>query len=128
MNPARLALGAAGVGIGIAAVVALREATLTTHQRVEESSTLEVVITARDHGSEAGQTLDEMVNALVLSCRLRVTADPEGTLQEGPDGRYVAVLSPSLDTVSRTEFRGCLEDWEIDHLQVSVHSMTTTHR
>ena len=128
MNPARLAIGVVALLIGVVAVFALRSATMATHQPVDPDSKLELVVAARTHGGEAGQTLDEMVNALVLGCRLRVNTDLEGTMQPDGDGHYRGVMAPSLDSSNRLELRGCLEDWSIDHVQVQVISMNDEGR
>jgi hypothetical protein len=128
MNPPRLALAIVGVLIGLGAVFALRTATMATHQSVDPDSTLELVVAARKKGGEEAQTLDEMVNAAVLSCRLRVNTDLQATMRTVGRGHYRGVLAPALDESNRTEFRGCLEDWAIDHLQLDVISMTDRAR
>jgi hypothetical protein len=128
MTPARVALGTIGVLIGVIGVLALRSATMATHQPVDLDSKLELVVSAGTHRGEAGQTLDEMVNALVQTCRLRVNADLDGAMQSEGNGRFRGTLSPSLDSSNRREFRGCLEDWAIDHLQVDVISLTEPGR
>ncbi|HEX2381163.1 MAG TPA: hypothetical protein VHI95_00895 [Acidimicrobiales bacterium] len=124
MTPARIALGTIGVVLGVVAVLALRSATMATHQPVDLDSKLELVVAARTHGGESGQTLDEMVHALLLTCRLRVNADLDGAMQSEGNGLFRGTLSPSLDASNRREFRGCLEDWAIEHLQVDVISLT----
>ena len=120
INPAGFLLGAAGLALGVLAVVALREATLSTHEPVEPSSSVVLIVHARTEGAERGQTLDEMVQALVLMCRLEVTADIEGPIRDEGDGRFRTVLQPALDHTDRRQLRGCLEDWTIDHLLVDV--------
>jgi hypothetical protein len=124
MTPVRIALGTIGVVLGVVAVLALRSATMATHQPVDLDSKLELVVAARTHGGESGQTLDEMVHALLLTCRLRVNADLDGAMQSEGNGLFRGTLSPSLDASNRREFRGCLEDWAIEHLQVDVISLT----
>src|SRR5262245_40941756 len=124
MNPARIALGTLGVLLGVVAMLALRGATMATHQPVDLDSKLELGVAARTHGGEAGQTLDEMVNALVLTCRLRVNTDLDSAMQPEENDHFRGTLSPSLDASNRREFRGCLEDWATDHLQVDVLSLT----
>src|SRR5262245_55599192 len=124
MTPTRIALGTIGVLVGVVGVLTLRSATMATHQPVDPDSKLELVVAASTDRGEPGQTLDEMVNALVLSCRLRVNADLEGAMQSEGNGHFRGTLSPALDSSNRREFRGCLEDWAIDHLQVDVISLT----
>jgi hypothetical protein len=113
-------LTALGVAIGVVAVSALREATLSTHEPVAPDSRIELVVAGRTKGAEVGQTLDEMVQAQILSCRLEVNSDLVGTIEPQGDGRFRAVLTPSMDETNRKQFRGCLEDWLIDQLQLDV--------
>ena len=112
-----LALGLA------AAVVGLRDATLSTHQPVAEGSEVVVVVRSSTHGAEPGQTLAEMTEALLLMCRLEVTSDPVIGLEDLGDGRFRTVLRPDLDRSNRRQFQGCLEDQRVDHLRVTVDSM-----
>lgn len=114
-----LLLGAVGLAIGVVAVLALREATLSTHEAVTGSG-VEVVMFAETKGGESGQTLDEMVEAQVQSCRLEVTSDLDGPIEDLGDGRYRATLAPALDQTNKRQFRGCLEDWIIDHVRIDV--------
>ena len=127
----RSVLGLVGLAVGVAGVLALREATLSTHQRVPPGSrTVVVVESETDHG-ERGQTVTEMTEALLLTCRLEVTSDlvgeievveTEGDLSVDEDqfGVFRAVLQPSLDETNERQFRGCLEDWTMDQLLVDV--------
>ncbi len=117
---ARLALLAVGLVIIIAAVLALREATLSTHRPVAPASRIELVVAARTKGGEPSQTLAEMAEAKVLACRLEVNSDLVGPLQGIGESRFRAVFSPSLDETDRRQFRGCLESWTIDHFQLDV--------
>ena len=122
VRPGVLALCAVGLAVGFVAVSALREATLSTHEQVDVGSRVEVLVRARSEGGEPGQTLHEMVSALLLTCRLEVTADLVGPLREEGDGRYRAVLAPALDETNRRQFKGCVEDWTIDQLRADVVS------
>ncbi len=116
--------GVVGLVVGVLAVVALREATLSTHQPVPRNSRIEVIVTARARGAEPGHTLDEMVEAQLLSCRFQVNSDVVGDIEYEGDGRYRAVFTPTLDETNRRQFRGCLNDWLIDHFRMHVVSMT----
>ena len=120
VRPAHIAFAALGLAVGVLAVWALREATLSTHGRIDPSTRLELVVRARTEGGERGQVLGEMVEALLLTCRLEVTADIAGPIRDEGDGRFRAVLEPSLDQTDRRQLRGCIEDWTIDHLLVDV--------
>jgi hypothetical protein len=114
-------LGAAGVAIGVFGVVALRSATLSTHEHVSPDSRIEVVVSARVKGGEPGQTLDEMVEAQLVACRLEVSSDIVGDVEALPEhGHYKAILQPSMDETDRRQFRGCLEDWRIDQFRLDV--------
>lgn len=117
---ARIGLGVVGLVIGVVAVLALREATLSTHEPVEDARETELVMTARTKGGEEGQTLPEMVEAQLLTCRLEVESDVSGPIERLGNGRFRALLVPALDETNRRQFRGCLEDWIIDHVQMDV--------
>ncbi len=119
ITPVRAALGLVGLGIGTVAVFALREATLSTHDEAVAREA-ELIVSARTHGGERGQTLDEMVEAQLLTCRLEISSDFAGPVEPLGDGRFRAVLVPALDQTNRRQFRGCVEDFVIDHLQIDV--------
>jgi hypothetical protein len=117
LTPAGVALGAIGLVVGVAGVLALREATLSTHEPVVPGSVTQVRFDAATKGGEQGQTLDEMVSALVLTCRLEVSSDLVGQVEAIGDDRFRAILRPELDETNRRQFRGCVEDWTVDQLQ-----------
>jgi hypothetical protein len=123
LTPARVVLGAVGLAIGVVGVLALREATLSTHQEVSARET-ELVVTARTKGGETDQTLAEMVEAQLLACRLEVTSDLAGPIESLGDGRFRAVFVPALDETNRRQFRGCVEDWTVDHVLLGVAELT----
>ena len=124
IHPVRVALGAVGIAVGVVGVLALREATLSTHQDVDATSTAVLVLDAESKDREHGRTLDEMVEALVLSCRLEVgDSDLDGVIERHPGNRYVATFRPALDQTNRRQLRGCLEDWTIDHVRLDVVSL-----
>ena len=104
----------------------LRDATMSTHTVQDPESRLALVLEAETHGAEPGQSLREYTYAKILSCRTEVgRSDPVSTLEPVNDteGRFRIVLQPSLDDTNRKQFRGCLEDWNLDHLQIDVISM-----
>ncbi len=113
-------LGVVGLVLGGLAVFALREATLSTHQPIPIDSEVEVVVEVESEGGEQGQTPQEMVTALFLTCRLEVNSDLVGEVELLGDDLYRAVLRPAMDQTNRRQFRGCLEDWTIDQLLVDV--------
>jgi hypothetical protein len=119
----RLVLAGVGLAIGIGGVLALREATLSTHYYVRRGTEAVLVLDAEVKGGEPDQTLDESVEAIVASCRLEVArSDPERIEALG-GGRYRVVLRPGMDQTNERQLRGCLEDWNIEHLRVDVVSL-----
>jgi hypothetical protein len=123
LSPGRIALGAVGLGAGVVGVLYLREATLSTHEQVVGQE-MEVVVSANTKGGEGGQTLAEMVEAQLLTCRLEVTSDFVGPIEPLGDDRFRAVLTPALDDTNRRQFRGCVEDFMIDHVQINAVELT----
>jgi hypothetical protein len=125
MKPSQIVIGIAGLAVGVFGVLSLREATLSTHGRVDPDSRVELVLHAETHRAEPRQTLPEMVEALLLSCRLEVSSDLVGPITREGDGRFRAVLQPELDPTNRKQLQGCLEDWTIDSLRAEVVSFRT---
>lgn len=120
----RLGLGAVGLAVGTLLVVALREATLSTHDEpIAPGSRIAAVVHARDRNAETGQVLDEMVEAQLQACRLEVASDLVGPIEPLGGGRFRAVFTPSMDDTNRRQFRGCVEDWVIDGVLVDVESL-----
>jgi hypothetical protein len=118
----KIALGVVGLAIGVVGVLALREATLSTHEEVAARET-RLVLSGQTKGAEEHQTLSEMVEAQVLTCRLEVESDLAGPIERLGDRRYRAVLVPAMDDSNRRQFRGCLEDWVIDGVQLDVERL-----
>jgi hypothetical protein len=119
LSPAKLALATVGLAIGVVGVLALREATLSTHEAVAARQ-VELVVSAKTRGGEQSQTLAEMVEAQLLTCRLEVNSDLAGPIESLGDGRFRVVLVPAMDQTNRRQFRGCVEDFVTDHLQIDV--------
>ena len=120
IHPGHVALGLVGLTVGVLGVGALREATLSTHQPVPDDSEITVVVRAHVRGGEPSQTLAEMVEAQLYECRLEVTSDVVGAIDHLGEDEFRAVLAPSMDETNRRQFRGCLEDWKVDHLSLDV--------
>jgi hypothetical protein len=104
-------------------VLALREATLSTHEEVVGAREVKLVVHAETNSGEPSQTLPEMVEAQLLACRLEVNSDVDGPIESLGDGRFRAVLVPAMDETDQRQFRGCLEDWIVDHLQLNVEEL-----
>ena len=126
LTPARAVLGLVGLGDrrrwGASHSV---KRTLSTHEAVTGRE-MELVVSAKTHGGEQDQTLAEMVEAQLLTCRLEVTSDLAGPIEALGDGRFRAVLVPAMDQTNRRQFRGCVEDFVIDHLQIDVIELTAS--
>ena len=120
----RVLLSVVGLAVGGVAVLALKEATLSTHRKVTEASHTVIVLEAKVHGEEHRLTLDETVEAVLVACRLEVSSDLE---RDEPKplggGRFEASMVPALDETNQRQLRGCLEDWTLDHLKVDVLSV-----
>ena len=124
VRPGAVVLGGVGLVVGTGAVLAMREATLSTHQAVGRDSEVVIELRAEVNDPEGGRTKDDMVEALVMSCRLEVDHSEVIDTTARDDDHYTVVLRPGLDQTNQRQLRGCLEDWSIDHLRVDVLSIT----
>jgi hypothetical protein len=124
VRPGAVVLGAVGIAVGTGAVLAMREATLSTHQPVGRDSEVVIELEADVNDPEGGRSTDDMVEALLTACRLEVDHSEVVDLANDGDGRYTAVLRPGLDQTNQRQLRGCLEDFSIDHLRVDVLAIT----
>lgn len=111
--------------IVLGGVYLLREATMSTHYDTSPDSRLEVVVRASSNRAEPGVTLLQAAAAQIDSCALEVSARRVGDLRvvEADAGRLAVTLQPALDSTDRKQYRGCLQDWSVDHLLVRVESM-----
>jgi hypothetical protein len=125
VKPIPALLGVVGVVGGFVGVRALSDATLSTHTEMAADSRIEVVVDIATNGGEIGQSIDEMVEAQIVTCRLEVHSDVVGDIEAIGNGRFRATLSPSMDHTDQRQFRGCLEDWIIDHIKLDVVRLTT---
>ncbi len=99
-----------GLAIGVAGVLALREATLSTHEPWSPVARSSSSCRASTKGGETGQTLAEMVEAQLLTCRLEVSSDLVGTdraarrrpLPAVLDRRWTRRTAGSSEAASRT--------------------------
>ena len=124
-TPARILAAVVALALLGTGVWLLRDATMSTHSPVPSGSQLAVVIDADTRRAEGGQTLREMATGKVLMCRLEIRdSDPVSGLEPLPQpGRFRFTLEPTLDDTDRKQFRGCLEDWNLDHILVDVVDM-----
>lgn len=111
---------AVAVIAALVGLLALRDATLSTHQAVEPSSRIELVLEVELSHQEPGQTLAESAEALVLACRLEVKSDLVSDIEDLGRHRFRATLQPSMDRTDQRQFRGCLEDWTTDQVRADV--------
>jgi hypothetical protein len=125
LRPGRVVLGAIGLGVGVVAVMSLREATLSTHAPVAGNE-MELIVSADSKGGERSQHLAEMVEAQLQTCRLEVNSDLAGPIEYLGHRRFRAVLTPAMDETDRRQFRGCVEDFMIDHVQINMLQFTVT--
>jgi hypothetical protein len=114
-----LASAVAVIG-GLVGLLALRDATLSTHQPVSPSSRIELVLKVDLRRQEPGQTLAESAEALVLACRLEVKSDLASDIEDLGEHHFRATLQPSMDRTDQRQFRGCLEDWTTDQVRADV--------
>ncbi len=119
-----LRVGAVVVVLG--GVYVLRDATMSTHYATGPDTRLRVVIESSHNRSERSSTLGELTEAHMSLCGLEVNAERQGEVEPvaGHDDRFAVVLRPALDSSDRKQYRGCLEDWVVDHHQIRVLSMT----
>jgi hypothetical protein len=116
-------IGIAIVIAGLIGVRVLADATLTTHVEQDPNSRMAVTV----HGSksdEAEYDLPVGMESLIRYCQLEVGRDI-GTepIEQLEDDHFRFVLQPALDDADQMQFRGCIGDIVIDHLQASVRSM-----
>ncbi len=105
----------------VAAIVLLREATMSRHTPVDRDTEMHFVIQATSNVE--GARLDEMVEALFFVCQLEVATDPHGGPTDLGAGRFLLRVRPTLDESNRRQIAGCLEDAKVDRLQAQVLSM-----
>lgn len=117
-------IGILGVAAGLTGISELADATLTTHVRQPPESRTVVVV----HGSTVDEgefPLEDGMDGLVRFCQLEVGRNL-GAQQLEPlgDDRYRFEFQPALDDADQDQFRGCIGDIVVDHLQASVEAMT----
>lgn len=122
MTGGRLAVAVAVVALA-GGIYALRAATMSTHTASPPGSRTEVVLDVSIRDAEPAADRDEMAEALVLGCRLEVSAELVGGVRHLGTNRYEFSLTPALDESDRRQLHGCLEDLRIDHLQAGVEHL-----
>jgi hypothetical protein len=121
---AKLVLGVAVLVLLGGGIYLLREATMSTHYETGADSRLVTVARAAVNRPEEGVTLEQMAHAHFDLCALEVARVAEVERIPGRSDGFVITVQPSLDSTDRKQFRGCLQDWNVDHLQVHVESMS----
>ncbi len=115
-------LGILGVAAGLAGISELADATLTEHERLPRGSKTIVVV----HGSTVGEgefSLHAGVDGLVRICQLEVGRSiGHGSVDPLDGDRFQFEFRPALDEADQDQFRGCIGDIVVDHLQASVES------
>lgn len=117
-------IGIGAVAAGLIGISELADATLTTHRTMPPDSRTVVVV----HGStvEEGEfALATGVESQVRFCQLEIgrRLGPEPLTALDGD-RFTFEFQPGLDDADQDQFRGCMGDIVIDHLQASVESYT----
>lgn len=107
----------------VGGAVLMRDRTLSRHDYVDPRTAVEVVVQVETRSGERSSTLEELTEALLLSCRLEVNTDPYGDLVRLDDHHYSMTFRPALDRTDRRQFKGCLQDWTLDHFLVTVEQM-----
>jgi hypothetical protein len=107
----------------VGGMLVLRDKTISRHDQVDPNSAVEVIVQAATRSGERNSTLEELTEALLLSCRLEVDTDPHGELLDLGNDHYSMTFRPSLDSTDRRQFRGCVQDWQLDHVLVQVEQM-----
>lgn len=108
----------------VAAVVVLRNATMTVHSKTSPTSQLVVDASARWKGSirEAESHSRALTIACVSETSTRVRLRD---LQWHGDGRFRFWIKPALDEFDQRQLRGCMSDFRMPQLLVDVRSMRT---
>lgn len=111
-----VAVVVAGLAIGINA---LRGATMSTPEPVDENAVM--VLTLDVDTREAFGSVDDLVEALYVACRVRLPNETrliESSETAGALGRLV--VAPALGPTTQRRFVGCLEDATIDRVNAQV--------
>ena len=105
-----------GAGIGIDA---LRDATMSTPEPVDENAVL--VLTLDVDTREAFGSVDDLVEALYVDCRVRLPNETRLIESaETPEAFGRLVVAPALGSTTQRRFVGCLEDATIDRVNAEV--------
>lgn len=96
---------------------------MTRHEPGVPGTATEIVVSADTRHPNPAATTAELANALIETCRVEVTAEPAGPVEEMAPGRYRFVLEPALDEFDQRQIHGCLEDASVNYLQVDVRSL-----
>jgi hypothetical protein len=86
------------------------------------TTTVELEISTR----ETGATMDQLVDALWVACRLRLPVDARLVSAEvATSGRAVLEVAPSLGETDERQFTGCLGDAVLDRVDADITRVET---
>jgi len=107
----------------VASVMALRDATMSSGGTAGPGTAMEVVV--RSHLVRRPQSARlEMTTNLIDVCGLEISSEVlDRTMEPIDSGLYRFWLRPAPGDSDEREFRGCLEDARVDHLQLDVLRM-----
>jgi len=123
---AKLVLGVAVLILLGGGIYLLREATMSTHYETGPDSRMVIEVRAASNRAEEGVTLEQMARAQMAVCALDVSRGHGTDVRRvaGTDDRFLITLTPALDSTDRKQYRGCLEDWSVNHVQLHVLSLS----
>ena len=122
---AKLVLGVAVVILLGGGIYLLREATMSTNYATGPDSRMIIQVRAASNRAEEGVVLEQLALAQMGVCALDVSRGHGTDVRRvaGTADRFVITLQPALDSTDRKQYRGCLEDWTVNHVQLHVLSM-----
>ena len=106
-------------------VLLARDHTQSTHSAMDPASRLRVVVEPVHNRSEPSQDLATVARARIEFCDLEVSSAIQGrpTVASEDPVTVTLIFSPALDQTDRKQFRGCVEDWQVDNHLLRVRSM-----
>ena len=112
--------------VAVAAVINIREETMSGPLRYDPDSVTEIVLEV--DGREYHQEWDVAARSLVQSCSASLRSVLSEPIEELDERLFRITLHPAIDGGSHTRLRGCLNDATIDRLSGKVHELRTVPR